>query len=118
MGSVKVAVAQAASILFDKDASVEKACQLVAEAGDNKSNIVLLPEAFIPGYPRGFTFGMKIGSRNEKGRDLWKRYWENSLDIAGAEVKTLGKAAKKAGVYLGIGVIERDGNSQIGRAHV
>lgn len=111
MGSVKVAVAQAASILFDKDASVEKACQLVAEAGDNKSNIVLLPEAFIPGYPRGFTFGMKIGSRNEKGRDLWKRYWENSLDIAGAEVKTLGKAAKKAGVYLGIGVIERDGNS-------
>jgi len=40
MGSVKVAVAQAASILFDKDASVEKACQLVAEAGDNKSNIV------------------------------------------------------------------------------
>ena len=111
MGKVKVAVVQAASVLFDKTASVEKACNLVEEAGNRGSKIVLLPEAFIPAYPRGFTFGMKIGSRNDEGRALWKRYWENAIDTSGLEVQRLGKAAKKAGVYLVIGVIERDGAS-------
>jgi len=100
VGNIKVAVVQAASVLFDKAASVEKACQLVMEAGSEGSKVVLLPEAFVPAYPRGFTFGMKIGSRSEKGRALWKRYWDNSIEMTGHEVKNLGKAAKEAGVYL------------------
>ena len=94
MRKVKVAVIQAASVLFDKTASIEKACDLIEKAGNKGSKIILLPEAFIPAYPRGFTFGMKIGSRNEEGRALWKRYWENAIETSGSEVKTLGKAAK------------------------
>lgn len=111
MKKVKVAVVQAASVLFDKEASIKKACQLVGEAGGQGSELVLLPEAFIPAYPRGFSFGMKIGHRDDEGRALWKRYWENSIDLLGPEVKILGKAAKEANVYLCIGVIERDGSS-------
>ena len=111
MRKVKVAVVQAASVLFDKAESIKKACRLVEEAGNEGSKIVLLPEAFIPAYPRGFTFGMKIGNRNEEGRALWKRYWENSMETSGSEVAKLGKAAKDAGVYMSIGVIERDGVS-------
>lgn len=111
MANVQVAVVQAASVLFDKAASVEKACNLVEEAGKHGSNIVLLPEAFIPAYPRGFSFGMKIGSRSDEGRALWKRYWDNAIDTSGIEVQRLGKAAQQAGVYLSIGVIEKDGAS-------
>jgi len=106
---VKVAVVQAASVLFDKAASVEKACRLIEEAGRRGSKLVLLPEAFIPAYPRGLSFGMKVGSRSDEGRALWKRYWENAVDTSGVEVQMLGRAAKKAGLYLGIGVIEKDG---------
>jgi nitrilase len=111
MSNVKVAVVQAASVLFDKTASVEKACNLVKEAGDRGSHLVLLPEAFIPAYPRGFTFGMKVGSRDDPGRALWKRYWDNAIGTSDPEVEKLGKAAKKAGVYLAVGVVERDGLS-------
>lgn len=109
MGKVKVAVIQASSVLFDKTASTEKACQLIKEAASNGAKVVLLPEAFIPAYPRGFSFGMKIGSRNERGRSLWKRYWDNSIVASGSEVKTLAKAAKESSIFLSIGVIERDG---------
>lgn len=111
MGKVKVAVIQAASVLFDKAASIEKACDLIAKAENSASKIILFPEAFIPAYPRGFTFGMRIGSRNEEGRALWKRYWENAIETSGPEVKILGEAAKNSGAYLSIGVIERDGAS-------
>lgn len=110
MGIVKVAVVQAAPILFDKALTVEKACLLTKEAGANGGRIVLLPEAFIPAYPRGFSFGMVVGSRSQEGRSLWKRYWDNAIDIPSLEMETLGKAAKEAGVYLAIGVIERDGD--------
>jgi nitrilase len=110
MESVKAAVVQAAPVLFDKTLTIEKACRLIAEAGTNGSKLVLLPEAYIPAYPRGFSFGMVVGSRSEEGRALWKRYWDNSIEIPSREVETLGKAAKEAGVYLAIGVIERDGN--------
>ncbi len=111
MSTVKVAVVQAASVLFDKAASVNKACELIAEAGQNGAQIVLLPEAFIPAYPRGFSFGMKVGSRNDQGRALWQRYWDNSIDAGGPEVQQLGEAAANAGVFLCIGVIEKDGQS-------
>ena len=107
---IKVAVVQAAPVLFDKALTIKKACRLIREAGAKGSKVVLLPEAFIPAYPKGFTFGMVVGSRSDAGRSLWKRYWDNSIEISGREVETLGKAAKEAGVYLGIGVIERDGD--------
>lgn len=111
MKTVKVAVAQAASVLFDKSGSVEKACELVETAGKKGSDLVLLPEAFVPGYPRGFSFGMKIGSRNASGRELWQQYWENAVDLTGPEVDRLGRAARDAGVFLAVGVIERNGAS-------
>jgi len=109
VGKVNVAVIQASSVLFDKTASTEKACRLIKEAAGNGAKVVLLPEAFIPTYPRGFSFGMKIGSRNEQGRSLWKRYWDNSIVASGSEVKMLAKTAKESSVFLSIGVIERDG---------
>lgn len=112
--STKVGVAQAASILFDREASVEKACRLVREAGKKGAKLVLLPEAFVPGYPRGLSFGMVVGSRSPEGRSLWKRYWDNAVEVPGAQTAALGVASKEAGVYSAIGVIERDAQSSRG----
>jgi len=108
--TVKAAVVQAAPILFDKALTIEKACNLIKDAGAKGSKVVLLPEAFIPAYPRGFSFGMVVGHRSAEGRCLWKRYWDNAIELPSHEVEALGKAAKEAGVYLAIGVIERDGD--------
>jgi nitrilase len=105
---IKAAVVQAAPVLFDCDGTVEKTCALIAEAAGQGAGLVLFPEAFIPAYPRGLSFGTVVGSREPKGRELWRKYWENSVDVPGPAVKRLGNAAKKYKVYLGIGVIERE----------
>lgn len=105
---IRVAVVQTGSVLFDRQATIEKAVQLIQEAGQNGAQLVLFPEALIPGYPRGLSFGMVVGSRTEEGRELWSRYWQNSVDIPSSATKTLGEAAHSAGVHLAIGVIERD----------
>lgn len=107
--TVKAAVVQAAPILFNREATVEKACGLLAEAAGQGARLVLFPEAFIPAYPRGLSFGTVVGSRTSQGRLTWQAYWANSVDIPSPATEALGAAARQAGVYLVIGVIERDG---------
>ena len=111
---LKVAVVQSSPVLFDREATVDKTCRLLAEAAGTGAGLVLFPEAFIPVYPRGLTFGTVVGSRSPGGRRIWQRYWENSVDVPGPDTEKLGAAAAEAGVYLAIGVIERDGRSSRG----
>jgi nitrilase len=112
--TVKVAVIQAAPVLFDREASVDKACQLIHEAAAQGAQLVLFPEAFIPAYPRGLSFGAVLGSRSPQGRRTWQRYWANAVDIPSPATVVLGEAARQAGVHLAIGVIERDGDTSRG----
>ena len=105
---VKVAVVQAAPILFDCEATVSKACQLIQEASSQGAQFVLFPEAFIPAYPRGLSFGMVVGSRKPEGRHIWQMYWDNAVEIPSLATEELGAAVREAGVYMAIGVIERD----------
>jgi nitrilase len=109
--SVKVAVVQAAPVLFDAQASVEKAAWLAAEAAAQDARLVLFPEAFVPAYPRGLGFGTVVGSRSAAGRRLWQRYWEESVEVPGPATAALGAAVRRAGVYLAIGVVEREGGT-------
>ena len=106
--TVKVAVVQAAPVLFDREATLAKTRELTLEASTQRAHLVLFPEAFVPAYPRGLSFGMVVGQRKPEGRRLWQRYWANSVDVPGPATATLGAIAREAGVYLAIGVIERD----------
>ncbi|MFC2146746.1 carbon-nitrogen hydrolase family protein, partial [Acidobacteriota bacterium] len=105
---VKAAVVQAAPVLFNREATMEKACKLIAEAAKQGAKLILFPEAFIPAYPRGLSFGTVVGSRSSEGRELWKLYWDNSLDVPGPITLQLGNAANEANAYLAVGVTERD----------
>ena len=104
----KVAVVQASPVLFNREATIEKTCRLILEAAEKDVKLILFPEAFIPAYPRGLSFGAVVGSRSSAGRLTWQRYWENAVDVPGPAVETIGEAVREAGVYLAIGVIERD----------
>jgi nitrilase len=106
--TVKAAVVQAAPCLFDRAASVQKACRLVAEAASQGARLIVFPEAFIPAYPRGLSFGTVVGSRSPQGRRTWEVYWANAIDVPGPDTEALGAAARNANAYLAIGVIERD----------
>ncbi len=111
--NVQVAIVQAAPAIMDREATVEKTCRLAREAAARGAQLILFPEAFIPAYPRGLSFGTVMGSRSEAGRRLWARYWANSVDVPGPTTEALGRAACQANAYLAVGVIERE--SEMGR---
>ena len=106
--TVRVAVVQDSSVIMQKEACLNKVNTLTQEAASNKAKIILFPEAFIPAYPRGLTFGTKVGSRSEDGKQDFARYWENAIAIPGSGVAALGEIAKRNEVYLLVGVIERE----------
>lgn len=103
----RVAVVQAAPVMFDKAACVDKALALTAEAATNGAELIVFPELFIPCYPYGMSFGFTVGRREEPGRRDWKLYYDNSVLVPGAETRALAGAAKAAGAWLSIGVSER-----------
>ena len=75
----KIALVQAEPVMFDRNASIKKALQWIAEAAIQKPDIIVFPELFIPGYPVGMNFGFCIGKRSEEGRKDWKRYYDASV---------------------------------------
>ena len=106
--TVTVAVIQAASVAFDCKKTLDKALDLTRDAAKQGAQLVLFPEAFISGYPRGLDFGAAIGSRTDAGREDFKRYFESAIEVPGPVADALSKVARANSVYLVMGVIERE----------
>jgi len=98
-----MAAIQAAPIHFDREASTEKACRLISEAGERRANIAAFGECWLPGYPM-FAFMPPSALRFKAGG----AYIASALKIRGPETARLCDAAKKAKLDVVIGVAELD----------
>lgn len=103
-----MAVVQAGSIPLDAGACVDKAMGLIAEAAGRGAKVVVFPEAFVVGYPKGMNYGLVIGSRDHQGREEFRRYLESAIEVPGPHTERLGEAAAANGCFLVMGVIERE----------
>ncbi|MEN8375445.1 MAG: carbon-nitrogen hydrolase family protein [Gemmatimonadota bacterium] len=108
MESLPVAVVQAAPEVFQRDATLNKVARRIAGAAERGARFVLFPEAFVPAYPWGLRFGTRVGGRTEDGRRTFERYWANAIAVPSEHTEAIGDAARAAGVYVAIGVVERD----------
>jgi len=104
----KASVVQAAPILFDTSQTLEKLASLTAEASQGGAKIVVFPEAFIGGYPKGMQFGTSLGIRTAEGRDDFRRYFESAIDVPSQATEKLGDVASANRVQIVVGVIERE----------
>ncbi len=105
---VAVAVVQAASVPFDAEACVDKAVRLIGEAAATGATVILFPEAFITGYPKGLNFGLAVGARDPVGREEFRLYLDAAIEVPGPQTARLGEAAAASRAYVVIGVIERE----------
>jgi len=104
--SFKVAVIQTAPVYLNISATIEKACELIKQASSQGAKLVVFPEAFIPGYPDWVW--LLPPSKKAIISDLYRELLANSIVIPDGFTEKLCKAAKQAGIYLTIGVNERN----------
>ena len=102
------AVVQTASVAFDPKRTVEKAADFVTRAASIGAKLIVFPEAFVGGYPKGLDFGARIGTRTAAGREVFKTYYDGAINVPGEHTLRLGDIAAANKVHLVTGVIERD----------
>jgi nitrilase len=109
--TIRVAAVQAGSRLFDTAGTLEEMRALCLDAKTREPHLIVFPEAYIGGYPKGMDFGARVGSRSACGRSEFLRYSNAAIDIAGPEVKQIGRIARLAAAHLVVGAIERQGST-------
>jgi predicted amidohydrolase len=98
-----LAAVQAAPVYLDRDASIEKACRLIDEAGAKGADLAVFGETWVSGYasfaawPSHPAFG-----------GLLRRFVLNGVEVPSPATDALCAAAKRAGTDVVIGVAERD----------
>ena len=102
--AIRVAAVQAAPIFLDREATVDKACGLIAQAGRDGAQLVVFAESFIPTYP-DWVWAVPSG---EQGllNDLYAEFVANSVTIPGDATTKLCDAAREAGTYVVMGLSE------------
>jgi nitrilase len=108
---LKVAVAQAGSVMFDTPRTMERVESLCRKAAAQNAELLVLPEAMLGGYPKGLSFGATVGNRTEEGRELFRRYMEAAIRCPGPETTQFEALARELNLHLVTGAVERDGNT-------
>jgi nitrilase len=104
-------VVQTGSALFDTPRTLDKLAALTADAAGRGAKLVVFPEASVGGYPKGLTFGARMGSRTPEGREEFRRYFDAAVEVPGPDTTVIGNAAREHGVHLIVGVVERAGST-------
>ncbi len=100
------AAVQAAPIFLDRKATIEKSCHLIKEAGKNGATLAVFPEAYIPTFPY-WPRALPHPDR-ELSLDAYIQLYEEAIEIPSPEVDQLCAAAKEAGIYVIMGMTERE----------
>jgi len=101
---IRLAAAQAAPVFLDREASVEKSCGIIEEAGRNGANLVGFPEGFIPAHPNWYHH---YPATSRKSLDLATQLFLNSVEIPSPATDALCKAARRANCNVVMGLCER-----------
>jgi nitrilase len=108
---LKVAVAQVGSVLFDTASTLQRVERLCEKAAAEGVRLIVFPEALLGGYPKGLDFGAVVGSRSDAGKVMFARYFKGAVACPGEETEMVAEWARRGGLHIVIGVVERDGGT-------
>ncbi|KAJ7492709.1 carbon-nitrogen hydrolase [Mycena latifolia] len=110
--TIRASVVQTCTQAFSLEATLLKLEELTRLAQERDgSQFAVFPEAFIGGYPKFSTFGAVVGERSAEGRDEYLRYYNAAIEVPSAATARVESISKDTGVFLVVGVIERDGGT-------
>lgn len=100
---VRVAIAQAAPVYLDVDASLAKAVLLIQQAATRGAQLVVFAETWLPGYPVWLDLcpGTSLWA-NPATKDVFARMRANSMRVPGKELDILKDAAKDHSIAVGL----------------
>jgi nitrilase len=101
---IRLAAVQAAPAFLDREASVDKACKLIREAGENGADVIGFPEGFIASHPGWFNF---IPDAGDRALLLSRELFKNAVEVPSAATEQLSRACRDANVVAVVGINEK-----------
>ncbi len=105
----RIAIVQKPPVLLDRAASIETAVAAVREAAQGGAQLIVFPEAFIPGYPV-WIWRLRPGGDAALSARIHAQLLANAVDLASDDLAPLREAARRNKVTVVCGVNERDGS--------
>ena len=103
-----VACVQAEPAILDREATLERAADLTAEAAQNGATLVVFPETYVPAYPSSRWAKAFAGWADPRAKAAFAVLAREAVDVPGPAADRLGDIAREHGVWLVVGVNERD----------
>ena len=104
----RVALIQHPPVFLDRAATLERAVTAVDEAARGGAQLIVFPEAYIPGYP-AWIWRLRPGGDMALTEQLCALLRANAVDLDADDLRPLREAAKRNAVTIVCGVNERDG---------
>ena len=104
----RVAVVQEPPVLLDRDATMAAAVARVRSLAADRVRLVVLPEAYLPGYPDWVWRLRPEGPDRAIADELHARLLEQAVDLDGSDLDPLRAAAAETGTTVVVGVVERE----------
>lgn len=102
LAKFKAAAVQTSPVFLDANATIDKACGLIAEAAKNGATLIAFPETFIPGYPY-WSWVL-----NPVDASPWfERYVKASIELPGPEIQRIQESARYHNINVVVGICER-----------
>jgi nitrilase len=104
MTSLRVAAVQASYVLMDQAATLDRVAELTAAASSQGAQLVAFPEVFVPGTP----IWIDTQPIWDGDADWFRLLAENAVVVPGPATERLSAIASDNGVWLVVGVEERE----------
>src|SRR2546426_6358485 len=113
---LNVAAVQASPVYLDRDATIEKVGDLLAQAARQKAKLAVFGEAFVPTYP-DWVWRLRPGDGYGVHDELYALLLDQSVAVPSKATERLGAVAKKTKTYLAIGVNEKEADRRAGSGY-
>ena len=105
--SIKIAITQKPPVLLDLKASMDRAIETLEEAASNGAQLVVFPEAYLPGYPT-WVWRLKPGGDIALGNEIHSKLRANAVDIKAGDLDPICDAAARHSMVVVMGANEVD----------
>ncbi len=102
-----VGLAQFAPVWLNKNATLQKAAETIREAAQNKCELVVFGEGFVPGYPHWLANTSASEWNSPVQKELHAHYARNAVQIESGDLDDICSLAKSLNIAVYLGIIER-----------
>jgi nitrilase len=106
--AVRVAIVQHPPVLLDREATLAAAVNHLHAAADGGAQLVVFPEAYVPGYPV-WIWRLRPGADFELTGTIHRQLLDNSVDLVADGLRPLRDAAAERNLVVVCGLDEREG---------